>query len=165
MNQLAYANDLLPPYTIHINQKLVVPQNGSTAQKHFERSQKAKQMASWNWPMDPKLQYQYKRDPSGLNALEIYGVPGLPIKSVEEGEVVYAGDGISHFGLLVMIKHPSGYLSTYAHNSRILVKEGQKVKSGQTIAALGASGETDRPKLYLEARYRGRKVDAKQLFR
>lgn len=164
MDQLAYANDLLPPYTIYLNQKLVIPQNGSTAKKHFERSLISKKSASWKWPMDTKLQYQYKRDPSGLNSLEIYGVPGLPVKAVEQGEVVYAGDGIAHFGLLVMIKHPSGYLSTYAHNSRLLVKEGQAVKSGQTIASLGASGETDRPKLYLEARYRGRKVDVKKLF-
>lgn len=165
MDQLAQANDLLPPYFLKVNQKLVLPNSGKAAQRQFEKHRKAAGAEKWQWPMDSQLQHRFIRDSSGLNALEIYGLPGLEIKSVQQGEVVYAGNGITHYGLMVMIKHPSGYLSTYAHNSRLLVKSGQAVKAGQVIATLGASGQTERPKLYLEARYRGRKVDAKKLFK
>lgn len=165
MDQLAQANNLLPPYFLKVNQKLILPNSGKAAQRQFEKHRKAAGAEKWKWPMNSQLQHRFIRDSAGLNALEIYGLPGLEIKSVQQGEVVYAGNGITHYGLMVMIKHPSGYLSTYAHNSRLMVKSGQRVKAGQVIATLGASGQTERPKLYLEARYRGRKVDAKKLFR
>lgn len=165
MDQLAYANNLLPPYKIFVKQKLVLPTNHKAARQAFEKQNQTRQQASWQWPSDPKLQYRFIADPNGLNALEIYGLPGIEVTSVEDGEVVYAGNGIAHYGLLVMIKHTSGYISTYAHNSRLLVREGQMVKVGDPVATLGASGDTQRPKLYLEARYRGRKVDAKKLLK
>ncbi|MDG6778009.1 peptidoglycan DD-metalloendopeptidase family protein [Thiomicrorhabdus sp. zzn3] len=165
MDQLAYANNLLPPYTIYAKQKLILPGSHQAARDAFEKQNQKRKQASWQWPSDPKLQYRFITDPNGLNALEIYGLPGIEITSVEEGEVVYAGNGIAHYGLLVMIKHTSGYISTYAHNSRLLVREGQKVKAGDPVATLGASGDTPRPKLYLEARYRGRKVDVKKLLK
>jgi lipoprotein NlpD len=161
MTRLAEANELMPPYFIRVNQKLVLPDTNS--QKTRSPVPRATAHANWQWPMDRSLQHRFIRDGAGLSALEIYGLPGLPVKAVAKGEVVYAGSGISHYGLMVMIKHPNGYLSTYAHNSRLLVSEGQQVNSGQPIAALGASGLTDRPKLYLEARYQGKKVDAKKL--
>lgn len=165
MDQLAYANNLLPPYFLRAGQKLTLPGSTQAARQQFEKRVEIKATANWHWPMASNLPYTYVRDNSGINALEIYGIPGQEVKAVEEGEVVYAGNGITHYGWLVMIKHPSGYISTYAHNSRVLVREGQPVKTGMPIALLGASGSTPKPKLYLEARYRGRKVDVKTLLK
>lgn len=164
MQALAQTNDLYPPYLLRVNQKLVLPGSKNRATL-ITRSAPLEKKQTWDWPMKGDLQHRFFKDSAGLNALEIYGPPGLPVKSVQSGKVVYAGGGIDHFGLMIMVKHASGYISTYAHNSTLLVKEGQKVEAGEVIATLGATGQTDRPKLYFEARFRGRKVDAKKLFR
>ncbi len=74
------------------------------------------------------------------------------------GKVVYSGGGLLGYGQLIIIKHNTQYLSAYAHNRRLIVKEGEQVKSGQKIAELGMSG-TDRPKLHFEIRRNGQPVD------
>jgi len=72
--------------------------------------------------------------------------------------VVYAGKGLRGYGNLVIIKHNANFLSAYAHTSRILVREKQKVKAGQKIAEIGSTG-TDTVKLHFEIRRNGRPVD------
>ncbi|GAB3091010.1 hypothetical protein GCM10027217_00410 [Pseudomaricurvus hydrocarbonicus] len=72
--------------------------------------------------------------------------------------VVYAGSGIRGYGNLVIVKHNEAYLSAYAHNSKLLVKEQGFVKAGQKIAEIGNSG-TDRSKLHFEIRHQGKPVD------
>ena len=115
--------------------------------------------SQWQWPMNSKLEHRFIRDSSGLSVLEIYGIPGQEIKTVAPGKVVYAGNGIINYGWMIVIKHDDGYMSIYAHNSALLVKEGARVNRGQKIAILGATGNTTKSKLYLEARYQGRKID------
>ena len=75
-----------------------------------------------------------------------------------EGKVVYSGEGLRGYGKLVIIKHNPTYLSAYAHNQTILVKEGQSVSKGQKIAEMGSSG-TDTVKLHFEVRRQGKPVD------
>ncbi len=72
--------------------------------------------------------------------------------------MVYAGRGLIGYGDMIIIKHDQTYLSAYAHNSRLLVKEGDQVKAGQTVAEMGNSG-TDRVKLHFEIRRQGKPVD------
>lgn len=72
--------------------------------------------------------------------------------------MVYAGRGLIGYGEMLIIKHDETYLSAYAHNSRLLVNEGDKVRAGQTVAEMGSSG-TDRVKLHFEIRRRGQPVD------
>lgn len=165
MQQLARLNRLEPPYFLRVGQRLALSGTVSVSNRPAQAPAAKPVPADWRWPMPATLPYAFVRDTSGLYGLEIYGLPGQEIHAVEGGEVVYAGNGISHFGWMVMIKHPSGYISTYAHNSRVLVKEGQQVKRGTPIALLGASGATSQPKLYLEARYRGRKYNVKALLK
>jgi len=119
----------------------------------------------WNWPMHRGLAYKYRRDHAGLSILEIYGVPGQKVKAVAPGKVVYSGNGIINYGWMLVIKHPNDYMSIYAHNSALLVKEGDSVKAGQDVATMGGTGNTKRPKLYLEARYQGRKYDIKKILK
>ncbi|EZQ19271.1 hypothetical protein CF98_02030 [Halopseudomonas bauzanensis] len=83
---------------------------------------------------------------------------GQPVFAAANGSVVYAGRGLIGYGDMIIIKHDDDFLSAYAHNSRLLVKEGEQVRVGQKIAEMGSSG-TDRVKLHFEIRRRGQPVD------
>ncbi|MDX1352401.1 MAG: M23 family metallopeptidase [Thiomicrorhabdus sp.] len=120
---------------------------------------------AWQWPMHKGLSYRYLRDKAGLSVLEIYGVPGQEVRAVAPGKVVYAGNGIINYGWMLVIKHDNDYMSIYAHNSALLVKEGDVVEAGDQVATMGATGNTKRPKLYVEARFQGRKVDIKKVLK
>ena len=83
---------------------------------------------------------------------------GQPVRAAGDGRVVYSGSGLRGYGQLVIIKHNELYLSAYAHNSRIFVKENQIVKAGEHIADMGDTG-TERVKLHFEIRYKGKPVN------
>jgi len=90
--------------------------------------------------------------------LDIAGKPGDPVTASAPGRVVYSGSGLRGYGKLVIIKHNKTYLSAYAHNRDILVKEGQSVVRGQKIAEIGST-DADVPKLHFEIRKHGKPVD------
>jgi lipoprotein NlpD len=90
--------------------------------------------------------------------LNFAGKPGDPVIASAPGRVVYSGSGLRGYGKLVIIKHNKTYLSAYAHNRDILVKEGQSVVKGQKIAEIGNT-DTDAPKLHFEIRKLGKPVD------
>ncbi len=90
--------------------------------------------------------------------IDIAGELGQPVVAAANGSVVYAGRGLLGYGDMIIIKHGDDFLSAYAHNSRLLVKEGEQVRVGQKIAEMGSSG-TDRVKLHFEIRRRGQPVD------
>ncbi|NPA71501.1 MAG: peptidoglycan DD-metalloendopeptidase family protein [Gammaproteobacteria bacterium] len=119
----------------------------------------------WQWPTHKQLSYRFVRDNAGMSVLEVYGLPGQAVRAVAPGKVVYAGNGIINYGWMAVVKHDDGYMSIYAHNSALLVKEGDRVKAGQQVATLGATGNTAKPKLYLEARFQGRKIDIKKVLK
>ena len=93
--------------------------------------------------------------------VDIAGRLGDPVQASAAGRVVYSGEGIPAYGKLVIIRHSTVYLSAYAHNRAILVKEGQSVTKGQKIAELGATG-ADQAKLHFEIRRFGKPVDPLQ---
>ena len=78
--------------------------------------------------------------------------------AASSGKVVYSGNGLAGYGNLIIVKHSEQFLSAYAHNKRLFVKEGGEVKLGEKIAELGRSGTTE-PKLHFEIRYKGKPVD------
>lgn len=86
------------------------------------------------------------------------GNVGDPIVAAADGQVVYAADGLKEYGNLVLIKHVSGYITAYAHNSKILVKSGQNVTAGQKIAEMGSSG-TSRTMLEFQVRLDGKPIN------
>ena len=133
--------------------------------KTVSAKSKSTKKQPWIWPMHRGLSYRFLRDHAGLSVLEVYGVPGQKVKAVAPGKVVYSGNGIINYGWMLVIKHDNDYMSIYAHNSALLVKEGDTVKAGQNVATMGGTGNTKRPKLYLEARYQGRKVDIKKVLK
>jgi lipoprotein NlpD len=94
--------------------------------------------------------------------IDISGQRGDAIQAVADGTVVYAGTGIVGMGELVIVKHSEIYLSAYAHNERLLVGEGERVRAGQKIATKGSSG-TDSVKLHFEIRREGKPIDPQKL--
>lgn len=112
----------------------------------------------WQWPVSGKLIAPFQGE-SGVNkGIDLSGKLGEPVLAAASGRVVYAGGGLSGYGKLLIIKHNETFLSAYAHNDEISVKEGDVVKAGQRIADMGSSG-TDRVKLHFEIRSEGSPVD------
>lgn len=111
----------------------------------------------WVWPSTGKVIAGF--NDSTNKGLDIAGNIGDPVLAAGAGRVVYVGTGVRGYGNLVIVKHNnSNYISAYAHNSEVFVKEGQSVQKGQKIAALGNS-DADRPKLHFEIRRQGSPVD------
>lgn len=108
------------------------------------------------WPAQGKVTRGY--DGSGSNGIVISNASGTPVVAAAPGTVAYSGSGLRGYGHLVIVKHNASFLSIYAHNSKLLVKEGQRVSQGQKIAEMGNSG-SKQVGLYFELRYDGQAVD------
>ncbi|HEY9319371.1 peptidoglycan DD-metalloendopeptidase family protein [Achromobacter sp.] len=108
------------------------------------------------WPAQGKVTRGY--DGGGSNGIVISNSSGTPVVAAAGGTVAYSGSGLRGYGHLVIIKHNASFLSIYAHNSKLLVKEGQSVKQGQKIAEMGNS-DSKQVGLYFELRYDGQAVD------
>ena len=112
---------------------------------------------SWMWPATGKLVTGLSENPN-LKGIDIAGKSGQPVVASAAGKVVYAGSGIRGYGKLIIVKHNATWLSAYAHNRDILVKEGQQVAKGQSIAEMGNT-DADQVMLHFEIRRRGTPVD------
>lgn len=110
----------------------------------------------WVWPSNAKVSAPYSE--SGNKGLDLSGKLGDPVLAAADGKVVYAGAGLRGYGELVIIKHNATYLSAYAHNRKILVKEKDQVTRGQKIAEMGNS-DADAVKLHFEIRKQGKPID------
>ena len=116
---------------------------------------------NWGWPAGGKLLSVFN-ETTNLKGIGIAGKLGQPVIASAPGKVLYSGDGIRGYGKLVIIKHNKVYLSVYAHNSQLLVKEGQTVVKGQKIAEMGST-DADQVKLHFEIRRFGKPVDPLKL--
>jgi len=112
----------------------------------------------WVWPAQGKLLHGFQADSPGKKGIDIGGRRGQPVMAAAGGKVVYSGSGLVGYGRLIIIKHNDSLLSAYGHNSRLLVKEGDRVKAGQEIARMGGSG-TVGTRLYFEIRKDGKPVN------
>ena len=101
-------------------------------------------------------------DEAKNKGLDFAGKAGDPVLAAGDGKVVYAGSGLRGYGNLVILKHNNTYLTAYAHNQTLLVKEDQNVTKGQRIADMGSS-DSDRVKLHFEIRKQGKPVDPAKL--
>ena len=111
---------------------------------------------SWLWPVDGTLAGRFGA--AGGKGIDIVGQRNAPVKAVAPGKVVYSGSGLRGYGRLLIVKHAGEFLSAYAHNETILVKEGDSVTAGQKIALMGDS-DADRVKLHFEIRRYGKPLD------
>ncbi|MFQ3171055.1 MAG: lipoprotein NlpD [Oleispira sp.] len=188
-HELANTNSIVKPYTIYVGQKIdivnpplvkkssIVSSAGKTSKW---KPKKEKPTASrveprqnttvnpllgtqkgWKWPAKGKVIGRFLANDSQNKGIDIAGELGESVSAGASGTVVYAGKGLRGYGNLVIIKHDSKFLSAYAHTSRILVREKEKIKAGQIIAEIGSTG-TNRVKLHFEIRRNGRPVDPLQ---
>lgn len=110
----------------------------------------------WIWPASGKLIAPFAE--GGSKGVDIAGKAGDPVLAAASGVVSYAGAGLRGYGNLVVLRHNATYLSVYAHNSKILVKEKQSVAKGQKIAEIGST-DSDSPRLHFEIRRQGKPAD------
>ncbi len=108
------------------------------------------------WPASGKVVRGF--DGQNSKGIDIANTPGTPVVAAASGTVVYAGNGLRGYGNLLIVKHNADFLTAYAHNQSLLVKEGQSVSQGQQIAAMGDT-DNDRVMLHFELRYQGRSID------
>jgi len=113
--------------------------------------------AQWMWPTTGPLLHGFDEGPNP-KGVAIAGNPGQPIVASAAGKVVYSGSALRGYGKLIIIKHDNTYLSVYAHNRDLLVKEGERVSKGQKIAEMG-SLDSDQVGLHFEIRRQGKPVD------
>lgn len=177
---LARINGIGPPYIIYPGQQLRFTSDGrvitesmdgnlqtdlsNSSKKRTKKSEVSPKKTyaggtlKWQWPAGGKIIASFQGE-SGLNkGIDLGGKLGEPVLAAASGQVIYAGSGLSGYGNLLIIKHSEIFLSAYAHNNQLLVKEGDIVKAGQKIADMGSSG-TDRVKLHFEIRSEGNPVD------
>ncbi|MFC0308665.1 murein hydrolase activator NlpD [Gallibacterium trehalosifermentans] len=113
---------------------------------------------TWIWPTKGNIIQGFSNSDGGNKGIDIGGSRGQAVYAAAPGRVVYAGNALRGYGNLIIIKHNDDYLSAYAHNETILVKDQQQVTAGQQIAKMGSSG-TNSVKLHFEIRYKGKSVN------
>jgi len=113
---------------------------------------------NWGWPYQGNIVGRFSEAGVENKGLDIAGRKGESVLAAADGEVVYAGSGLLRYGELLIIKHNDLFLSAYAHNDSLSVREGQRVTRGQKIAELGSTG-VDRDMLHFEIRLEGKPVD------
>ena len=167
---IANRNKLKNPNRIAVGQRLVIPARTGRAAASSRRTgsksasapvrapTRAKSGINWTWPAKGKIIRKFSSRSSGKQGITIAGKTGQKIISAASGKVVYSGEGLVGYGKLVIVQHPNEFLTAYAHNDRLLVKEGQPVKRGQTIAQMGKTA-AESPRLHFEMRYRGKAID------
>ncbi|MFQ3186131.1 MAG: lipoprotein NlpD [Marinomonas primoryensis] len=112
----------------------------------------------WAWPVDGEVSRGFSNAGVSSKGIDIKAKQGALVKAAADGTVVYAGSGLIGYGNLVIVKHNDVYLSAYAYNERILVKEKQNVRVGDSLAVIGGKGN-DRPLLHFEVRRDGQPID------
>lgn len=175
---LARANGIDSTYTIHPGQRIKLTDKADAASTYAANKTSAVNKSSstaavtmkpavksmgegevrWQWPVTGKIIQKFSAVENANKGLDIAGNLGEPVVAASSGKVVYAGSGLLGYGLLIIIKHNDRYLSAYAHNRELLVKEGGSVKAGEKIAEMGSSG-ADRVKLHFEIRRDGKPVN------
>jgi murein DD-endopeptidase MepM/ murein hydrolase activator NlpD len=110
----------------------------------------------FQWPLQGKIITPYGNSGGQKSdGIDIATTNGAPVKAADGGKVVYAGDGVPHLGNLLLVEHSAGYITAYGNNEALLVKKGDEVKKGQTIARAGSSGGAESPRLHFEIRRGG----------
>ncbi|MFZ1990134.1 MAG: LysM peptidoglycan-binding domain-containing M23 family metallopeptidase, partial [Alphaproteobacteria bacterium] len=113
------------------------------------------------WPVSGRILSAFGPKESGRrnDGINISATPGTAVRAARAGEVIYVGNELRGYGNLVLIRHDDGYVSAYAHNSRVLVERGTFVQQGQEIAQSGATGSVDAPQVHFEIRKNRKPVD------
>lgn len=162
--ELARINRIDDPNQIHVGRRVFIP--GATRQlpveiitplkASIERPSAADQAErgkeGFIWPITGNITSKFgPRGETFHDGIDISAPEGNPIRAIERGEVIYS-DQLRGYGNLVIVRHPGGFVSVYAHNKSKLVREGQKVAQGEVIGEVGSTGRASAPHLHFEIR-------------
>ena len=148
--------DTLPPLPPRAPAKPELARMEAPARVELEKSAAPSATGQFIWPVKGKVLAEFAEP--RRKGIDIDGKPGDPIVAAAPGHVTYIGSGIPGMGKLVVLKHDNGFITVYAHNRNILVKEKQAVARGQRIAELGST-DSERPKLHFQIRKGAAAVD------
>jgi lipoprotein NlpD len=163
--QLAAWNGLGDGTLIRVGQRLRLSPPGGAApsQARPATAATAEPPPRWQWPAGGPVLARYGESPLTASGIQVGGRAGDPVRAAAGGQVVYAGSGLKGYGELLIIKHSPSWLSAYGYNRDLLVREGDRVEAGQTIARMGEGpggpGESRRPALHFEIRRNGTPLD------
>lgn len=171
VRELGKNNGLEPPYSLRIGQKIALNGSAGRAATAVKSKQTAavqnrksgssapsaqvkKRTTKFEWPVKGKIISNFGVTGKGRknDGINISAPRGTAVKAADRGSIAYAGNGLKGFGNLILIKHPDGWITAYAHNEKILVKKGQQVRKGEKIATVGSSGGVNSPQLHFEVR-------------
>ena len=177
---LSKINNLSTPYALHVGQKLQLPASVSaksatyatphkqtnsgiqTAKNNIYKSAPvqdsytppANRKTKFDWPVKGRIISGFGNLGSGRknDGINVKADLGTTVKAADAGTIAYAGNELKGFGNLILIKHNDGWITAYAHNDKLFVTKGQKVKRGEKIASVGSSGSVTTPQLHFEVR-------------
>lgn len=168
LGEMVAANGIEPPYRIEPGQVLVIPVTESANDRHDEKAERQEggetisSMApppplsreGFLWPVDGELIGSFEQNSgSGRSGgVTIAARRGASVLAADNGIVAYAGEALSGYGRMIMLRHAEGYVTLYAHNDVIVVREGDVVSRGQMIAEVGDSGDVTESQLHFELR-------------
>ena len=154
VNNLSQSNgSMLRPVTAPVTAPVV-----NNSEPTVSSTSNSAPISSWRWPTDGKTIETFAATEGGNKGIDIAGSKGQAIVATAPGRVVYAGNALRGYGNLIIIKHNDDYLSAYAHNDKMLVREQEDIKAGQKIATMGSTG-TSSTRLHFEIRYKGKSVN------
>jgi len=144
--------------------RLASPVAPAEEQSAVKSAEPAGKLESFRWPVRGRVIAGFGPKPNGLqnDGINVAVPEGTPVKAAEDGVVAYAGNELKGYGNLVLLRHANGFVTAYAHASEILVKKGDVVKRGQTIAKSGQTGSVTSPQLHFEIRKGSTPVDPAQ---
>jgi murein DD-endopeptidase MepM/ murein hydrolase activator NlpD len=144
--------------------RVVEPAPTMASQDAVKNAEPAGSLPGFRWPVRGRVIVAFGPKPNGVqnDGINLAVPEGTPIKAAEDGVVAYAGSELKGYGNLVLVRHPNGFVTAYAHASDILVKRGEIVKRGQVIAHAGQTGNVTSPQLHFEIRKGATPVDPSQ---
>jgi murein DD-endopeptidase MepM/ murein hydrolase activator NlpD len=144
--------------------RVVEPAPAMSSQEAVKSAEPAGSLPGFRWPVRGRVIAAFGPKPNGVqnDGINLAVPEGTPIKAAEDGVVAYAGSELKGYGNLVLVRHPNGFVTAYAHASDILVKRGEAVKRGQVIAHAGQTGSVASPQLHFEIRKGATPVDPSQ---
>ncbi|MGN6750659.1 MAG: peptidoglycan DD-metalloendopeptidase family protein [Xanthobacteraceae bacterium] len=144
--------------------RVVEPTPTMSSQDAVKNAEPAGSLPGFRWPVRGRVIAAFGPKPNGVqnDGINLAVPEGTPIKAAEEGVVAYAGSELKGYGNLVLVRHPNGFVTAYAHASDILVKRGEAVKRGQVIGHAGQTGNVTSPQLHFEIRKGATPVDPAQ---
>ena len=155
ISQLQKSENILPTDIANTKDKDTVEQDSTSIAITSTETTRSNSGIEWIWPTEGRVSSHFSESTKGM---DISGKTGQPVLASASGKVVYSGTGLRGYGQLIIIKHNSTYLSAYAHNSKLLVKERQTVTRGQKIAEMGNT-DSKLVRLHFEIRKNGKPVD------